>query len=191
MSYNIIKRCYITNKQIRKENFSLINFYLFKDISDDELFQYYKDIGLIKSLNIDPLCYININKEYTPKSEDFVKHSLCKYLYFNGYTILQCAYGHQHGTDILAIKDSNKEILKVEAKGVSFHGADGVNLNTAIGEILNVLSPGAKYMMAFPENTNLEKLHLKGYNQFKKDYSTYDLDKIFIINDAGGVSIKY
>lgn len=127
--------------------------------------------------------------ELKPNSEDFVKYYLAKYLISKDYYILQIAYGKAHGTDILAIHKNTKNILKVEAKGKSYHGADLVNLNTAIGEIVRDLEVGIEYKLAFPKNSSLTKYYLKDYKIFKDTFSLFGLDSFFCVDEKGKVEL--
>ena len=129
-------------------------------------------------------------KNLIPKTEDFVKYHTFRFLISNNYVVLQVAYGKAHGTDILAKHKETKKILKIEAKGASYHNADGVNLNTAIGELLRDLDPNIDYMLAFPSDTGLQKWYLKDYKLFKSIMSPYGLNKIFTVYDNGEVKIE-
>lgn len=135
-------------------------------------------------------CWESLNpNNFKPDSEDFVKYHVAKYLTLNDYCILQIAYGKSHGTDILAIHKITKNILKIEAKGKSYHGADLVNLNTAIGEIVRDLKIGIKYKLAFPKNSSLTKYYLKDYEIFKDNFSSFGLDSFFCVDTMGNVEL--
>ena len=126
----------------------------------------------------------------TPKTEDFVKYHVFKFLISNNYIVLQIAYGKSHGTDILAIHKETKEILKIEAKGASYHNADSINLYTAIGEIQRDMELNIKYKLAFPSDTNLQKIFIKDFKFFKAVMAPYGLDTIFTVYDDGEVKIE-
>lgn len=90
-------------------------------------------------------------------SEDAIKHALRAYLERDGWQV-EVAWGKRHGTDIVAMRGSQR--WHIEAKGSGSRPEMRVNYFLAIlGELLQrTTDPSAKHSIALPEMRQFRRL---------------------------------